>query len=75
MEDATELGFQHIPFPFLLLAGGLGVALAVSLFELVFGRGGRSQKQLKEGASRKDFLYPRGKMLLCNHCGKEVSGR
>ena len=71
MEDATELGFQHIPFPFLLLASGLGVALVVSVCELAFGRGGRSKKQLKDAS----FVYPRGKMLLCNHCGGEVYGK
>ena len=25
VEDATELGFEHIPFPFILLAGGMAV--------------------------------------------------
>lgn len=38
VEDATELGFEHIPFPFLILAGGMTVALTMSLFEKIFGK-------------------------------------
>jgi len=38
VEDATELGFEHIALPFLLLAGGIGVALTVSLSEKILGK-------------------------------------
>ena len=38
VEDATELGFDHIPFPFLLLAGGIGVSSAIFLIEKIFGK-------------------------------------
>ena len=47
VEDATELGFEHIPIPFLLLAGGMAVALSMSLFEKIFGKG-KAAEQLKE---------------------------
>ena len=39
VEDATELGFEHIPLPFLLLAGGMVVALTISSCEKIFGKG------------------------------------
>ena len=38
VEDATELGFEHIPFPFILLAGGMAVALFINLIEKMPGR-------------------------------------
>ena len=51
VEDATELGFEHIPFPFLLLAGGMFIALTMSLSEKIFGRGKAAQplKDLNQG--------------------------
>ena len=39
VEDATELGFEHIPLPFLLLAGGMAVALTMTFFEKMFEKG------------------------------------
>ena len=51
VEDATELGFEHIPLPFLLLAGGMAMALTMSLCEKIFGtergRQGRNSYILK----------------------------
>ena len=47
VEDATELGFDHIPLPFLLLAGGMAVALTISLCEKIFGKG-KAAEQLKD---------------------------
>ena len=38
VEDATELGFEHIPFPFILLAGGMVVALFINLIEKMPGK-------------------------------------
>ena len=38
VDDVTELGFEHIPLPFLILAGGIVVALTTSLTEQIFGK-------------------------------------
>ena len=46
VDDATELGFEHIPLPFLLLAGGMAVAATMSLCEKVFGKS-KAAEQLK----------------------------
>ena len=54
VEDATELGFEHIPLPFLLLAGGMAVALTMSLCEKIFGKG-KAAEQLKDLNNGKVF--------------------
>ena len=47
VDDVTELGFEHIALPFLLLAGGIGVAMTVSLSEKIFGKR-KSGRQLMD---------------------------
>ena len=53
VEDATELGFDHIPFPFLLLAGGIGVSSAIFLIEKIFGK--RKTKGTKQKTQNVEY--------------------
>ena len=48
VDDAVELGYQHIAFPFILLVGGISLALIMLSYEKIREKYGKSKENLNK---------------------------
>ena len=55
VDDAVELGYQHIAFPFILLVGGISLALIMLSYEKIRGKSAKSKEMMESPENPNKF--------------------